>query len=351
MKKSNLKISLTTILVTCLVLIPIFSGFTIKKETPQINIEIPNNLKVSQAEIFDGMIVNYTFTSGTPYNSGFEYIYDSGNNFNVSWRIEGSSTGIWVEDASNRLISMSAGSPTFNDGSHTPVWIFTNVSLSDTVLISVDGIGDHTFEITTENIFNIPGFGSVEVWQLEDLSWPGGVAWYEKSTGLLIKGYFTYSSGPSYTLEIYNTNAAFSNVPPVSGLFNGLFMDYNMSGSGMNYLLNSEYTGYHVNTYNCTFEMLGTHAGDWTVDTTTRIMSNVNSSGINFVPGIYTPFWIFTNVSLNDFVLIAVYGDGDHPFQVTESLNLEFGNFGPISVWKLEDMIEPGGFALYEKNS
>ena len=106
MKKSNLKISLTTILVTCLVLIPIFSGFTIKKETSQINVEVPNTLKVSQAEIFDGMIVNYTFDG---YNSGFEYIFDSGDNFNVTWWVEGSGPSTWVEDASNRLISMGAG--------------------------------------------------------------------------------------------------------------------------------------------------------------------------------------------------------------------------------------------------
>ncbi len=348
MKKSNLKISLTTILVTCLVLVPIFSGFTIKKETHQINVEVPNNLNLSQAEIFDDMIVNYTFDGD---NSGFEYVYDSGDNFNVTWWIEGSGPGTWVEDASNRLISMTAGPLYFNDGSHTPVWIFTNVSLYDTVQISVDGIGDHTFSIETEKIFNIPGFGSVEVWQLEDLSWPGGVAWYEKSTGLLIKGYFTYSIGPPYELEIFNTNAVFSNVPPVSGLFNGLFMDYNISGGPTPLPLNIQYTGDSVNIYNCTSDLLGLGEDNWIEDTTTRIMSNVADTGMNYLPGIYTPYWIFTNVSLGVNVSIAVDTEGDHIFEVKNSINLEFPGFGPISVWELEDLDGNGGIALYEKTS
>lgn len=295
------------------------------------------------------MIVNYTFDS---YNSGFEYIFDSGDNFNVTWRVEGSGPSTWVEDASNRLISMGAGAgPLFDDGSHTPVWIYTNVSLYDTVLITVDGVGDHTFEITTEKIFNIPGFGSVEVWQLEDLSWPGGVAWYEKSTGLLIKGYFTYSVGPPYELEIFNTNAVFSNVPPVSGLFDGLFMDYNMSVGVMNWPFNIQYTGYSVNIYNCSLDLFGLGDDKWTEDTTTRIMSNVADTGMNFLPGIYTPYWIFTNVSLGVNVSIAVDADGDHIFEVKNSINLEFPGFGLISIWELEDLDGYGGIAWYEKNS
>ena len=351
MKKSNLKISLTTIVVTCLVLIPIFSSFTIMRDTPQINVEVPKDLKLSQAEIFNGMIVNYTFTmGGMSLNSGFEYVYDSGNNFNVSWWVEGSSPGTWVEDASNRLISMSAGPTHFNDGSHAPVWIFTNVSLYDLVPIAVADDGDHIFNITKEKTFNIPGYGSVEVWQLEDLTNPGGIAWYEKSTGILIKGNFTWP-GFSYTLEIFNTNAAFSYVHPVSGLFEGLFMDYNMSGGGISVILNVTYSGYSVNTYNHSGELIGFPNSDWTEDTTTRLMYNVDDSGFHYETGQYTPYWIFTNVSLGVNVSIAVDADGDHPFQVKESLNLEFGSFGLISVWKLEDTTEPGGFACYEKNT
>jgi len=351
MKKSNLKISLTTIVVTCLVLIPIFSSFTIMRENPQIKVDLPNNLKLSQAEIFNGMIVNYTFTmGGMSLNSGFEYVYDSGDNFNVTWWIDGSPEGTWVEDASNRLISMSAGPSTFNDGSHAPIWIFTNVSLDDIVLISVDGVGDHAFNITKEKTFNIPGFGSVEVWQLEDLTFPGGIAWYEKSTGILIKGNFTWP-GFSYTLEIFNTNAAFSYVHPVSGLFEGLFMDYNMSVGVMNIPFNIQYTGYSVNIYNCSLDLFGLGDDKWTEDTTTRIMSNVADTGMNFLPGIYTPYWIFTNVSLGVNVSIAVDADGDHIFEVKNSINLEFPGFGLISIWELEDLDGYGGIAWYEKNS
>jgi len=351
MKKSNLKISLTTIVVTCLVLIPIFSSFTIMRDTPQINVEVRNNLKVSQAEIFDGMIVNYTFNfMGSVMNSGFSYVYDSGTNFDVTWWIEGPSFTTWVEDASNRLISMSAGAFPFDDGSHAPIWIFTNVSLYDIVLISVDGDGDHPFNITKEKIFNIPGYGSVEVWQLEDLAFPGGIAWYEKSIGILITGNFL-ASGGNYDLGFVDTNAVFSNVPPVSGLFDGLYMDYNMSGSGISFAMDVKYSGYSVNTYNHSGELIMFPNSDWTEDTTTRLMYNVNGSGFHFETGQYTPYWIFTNVSLNDIVMMAVDADGDHSFQVKESLNLEYGSFGPISLWKLEDLSFPSGFACYEKNT
>ena len=81
MSKSNLKKSLAAITTILLILIPLISGFTMMKETPQIKVEVPDNLNISQAEIFDGMIVNYTFDDdGTIYNSGFSYEYDSGYN-------------------------------------------------------------------------------------------------------------------------------------------------------------------------------------------------------------------------------------------------------------------------------
>lgn len=350
MSKYNLKKSLAATTTILLILIPLISGFTMMKETPQIKVEVPDNLNISQAEIFDGMIVNYTFDDdGIIYNSGFSYEYDSGSNFNVSWWIGGSGFNRWVEDETNRLISMSTGSYSFNDGSHAPIWIFTNVSLFDLVLISVDGEGDHSFNITNEKIFNIPGFGSVEVWQLEDLSFPGGIAWYEKSTGILIKGFFLFV-GNYYTLEFSDTNIVFSTVPPVSGLFEGLYMIYNITESG-SASFNISYKGDSINTYNCTVDFSTPGDDEWTEGTTTRIMSNIGGTGMNFAPGLYTPFWIFTNVSLNDLVPIAVDGEGDHVFNITKDKVFNFPGMGSVEVWQLEDLDGHGGVALYEKNS
>ena len=349
MKKINLKANLAIGLTIFLFLVPLISNITILREKPQIKVEFPENINISQAEIFDGMIVNYTFEMGVPVNTGFTYKYDSGNIFNVTWWLDGVGSSTWVEDDSNRLINMASGPIVFGNGVHTPVWIFTNVSLYDLVPIVVDGDGDHIFNITKERIFNIPGFGSVEVWQLEDLTFPGGIAWYEKSTGILIKGDFAVGMG-TYTLEFYNTNAVFSNVAPVSGLFDGLYMIYDMP-STTPLTTNVSYAGYSINTYNTTWDIISISAGHWLVDTTTRCMSNVSVTLPHFLPGNYTPFWIFTNVSLGTNVSIAVDSEGDHIFEVKNSINSEFPGFGPISIWELEDLDGNGGVAWYEKNT
>ncbi|MFX1345019.1 MAG: hypothetical protein ACFFAI_07905 [Promethearchaeota archaeon] len=348
MNKLNLTKSLVATLVVLFIFIPLISSFTIMIKAPQIKVEETSDLNISQAEIFDGMFINYTFdVEGMIINSGFSYEHHSGSSFNVSWWLEGLGTNRWVEDDTSRLISMSGA---FDNGSHSPLWIFTDSDLYDLVPISVADEGDHIFSITKEEIFNIPGFGSIGVWRLEDVSFPEGIVWYEKSTGILIKGFFDYSTG-NYSLDFLNTNAVFSNVQPICGLFEGLFMNYTMSSVPMSFPATITYTGNSINSYNNTIEMMGMPGGGWTVDAITRIMSNVNGTGLDFSPGLYTPFWILTNVSINDFVMISVDGEGDHLFQVEESLNLEFGNFGAISAWKLEDLTEPGGYALYEKNS
>jgi len=73
----------------------------------------------------------------------------------------------------------------FGDGAHTPAWIHSSTSLYDTIPIAVDGEGNHDFYVARELIYNLPGFGPVGVWELEDLTQPGGIAWYEQSTGIL----------------------------------------------------------------------------------------------------------------------------------------------------------------------
>ncbi len=345
MKKLNLKTKMTLRMTIILLILPLISSFTIMRRTPQISVETPNNLEISQAEIFDGMIINYTYyVLGTIFNAGLSYEYDSGNNFNVTMRLPGLGIGTWVEDETTRLISNSIS---FTNGEHTLFWIFTNVNLYDSVPIVVDGGPDHIFNITNENVFNIPGFGSVEVWQLDDLTFPGGIAWYEKSTGILIKGFFPYAA-TNYTFEITNTNAAFSNVQPISGLFDGLYMIYNYAGV---VFMNTTYTGYTVNTYNVSMDVSFIGTGHWTEDTTTRIMSNIDPTPPHFLPGIHTLFWIFHNVSIGTYVPIAVDGEGDHIFEVTNSIDSEFPGFGPISVWELEDLDGLGGVVWYEKNS
>ena len=62
-------------------------------------------------------------------------------------------------------------------------------------------------------LYNLPGFGVVEVWELEDLDQPGGIAWYEKSTGILLSGTFYLTGGmDSYSFEFVDTNASLTTV-------------------------------------------------------------------------------------------------------------------------------------------
>ena len=59
----------------------------------------------------------------------------------------------------------------------------------------------------------LPGYGPVEVWILEDLTVPGGIALYEKSTGILINGIFYISGSEFYKFDFVDTNVQFTYVP------------------------------------------------------------------------------------------------------------------------------------------
>ncbi|NVM55244.1 MAG: Ig-like domain-containing protein, partial [Candidatus Helarchaeota archaeon] len=140
--------------------------------------------------LFDGMFVNYNYNitdlSGNLVldsgESNFIYSHLSENNFHVTDASEGRS---WDINAQNRIIENTSNVPWFGDNVHTPLWIFTNVSLGDSIPIGLPY--DHNFRVSGTLIYNLPGFGPVEVWVLEDqTSW--GSLWYEKSTGLLLNG-------------------------------------------------------------------------------------------------------------------------------------------------------------------
>jgi hypothetical protein len=109
------------------------------------------------------------------------------------------------------------GPLTFGSGFHEPGWIHTNVSLNDIVLIVVDGAGDFPFNITGELVYDLTGFGLIEVWVLEHEA-SNSTAWYEKSTGILINGTFAYGGGDNYTMTFVDTNAQFDYYLPPSGI-------------------------------------------------------------------------------------------------------------------------------------
>jgi len=175
-------------------------------------------LSIRETKLFDGMFVSYIWTIfGEVKPSDFTYSYVSGDIFHVDWYMdEGGSPShmYWDVDSQTRIMENSGGDGwQFGDGVHTPIWIFTDVSLGDEILIAADAEGDHLFSVAGELIYDLPGFGLIEVWELEDLTTPGGIVWYEKSTGILLNGTFYYAGGAGwYTFDFIDTNVEFTYI-------------------------------------------------------------------------------------------------------------------------------------------
>ena len=140
----------------------------------------------------------------------YQYLLDD---YNVTWVSFLGGTGTWSVEASSRIMKYFTGGPDFSPGAYEPTWIHTNVSLYEIVLIAIDANGDHIFNITGELVYDLAGYGSIAVWLLEDILNPNCTAWYEKSTGILIKGTFIWPGG-NYTLELLKTNALFQYITP-----------------------------------------------------------------------------------------------------------------------------------------
>ncbi len=167
---------------------------------------------VEKCQLFDGMYITYNFGQATQsILTNITYSYDANTKFQATWDVFPYS-GYWKVDALSREMTEAGGTINFGNYYHTPFWIFTNVTLGDNVSIAVDGMGDHNFTISDELIYLLPGFGEIEIWVLEDIDEPS-VAWYEKSTGILLNGTFFYYSGMyNYTFEFIDTNVPFSYV-------------------------------------------------------------------------------------------------------------------------------------------
>ncbi|MFX1388765.1 MAG: hypothetical protein ACFE9Z_01725 [Promethearchaeota archaeon] len=167
------------------------------------------NPRLSQSKIFDGMYANYTFigfiTSYEEVSSSFKYTHYLDDLFNVTWIVDKISTSTWFENIQTRLTSNSTGSLRFGDGVHAPIWLFTNLSVNDLVLIAVDYHGDHIFNVTNEILYSHQVFGSLGIYVLEDMIYSQSIAWYEKNSGLLLNGTFMFP-GAYYSLSLTATN-------------------------------------------------------------------------------------------------------------------------------------------------
>jgi branched-chain amino acid transport system substrate-binding protein len=195
-----------------------YGNFNFKVYAPPVlgELNLGNNINISLlyvSELFDGLYIKHTLITGgeSPVVLHTNYTYRSINSLIYeecfgSDYIGAHLTLTWMVDAQTRIMS---GGSSFGDAAHTPAWIFTNTSLYDIIPIAVNGDGDHIFFVTRELTYDLPGLGPVGVWEVEDLLVPGGIAWYEKSTGILLNGTFIPSSMPvyNYTFHFIDTNA------------------------------------------------------------------------------------------------------------------------------------------------
>lgn len=165
------------------------------------------DLKTSQGKIFNGLYADYDFEIGVfTRDSRFQYVYDLSGLYNVTWDVNTSFPAYWLEDIQTRLTSNTSGyGDNFGSGTHTPVWVFTNLTLGDTVLIAVDGVGDYSYNVSDEISITYPGFGSFNVWELQGIIYPSSIVWYEQSTGLLLNGTFICFLN-TYDLTLTATN-------------------------------------------------------------------------------------------------------------------------------------------------
>lgn len=197
-----------------------YDSYNFMAYTPYLPTEpyIDNNIKevflpVKEIKIFDDMYLNYSFTIFDEILSiqySYTYLSDGIFHNNYSLYSEGSlmQGGSWDVNSQTRMMFNSYGGISFGSGYHTPLWIFTDISIGDEIPIAVDAEGDHVFNVSRELSYKFPGVGTLNLWELQDLSFPDAVVWYERTTGILINGTFIYYGGLSfYIFGFGGTNA------------------------------------------------------------------------------------------------------------------------------------------------
>jgi hypothetical protein len=149
----------------------------------------------------------YSYVSGPIFQGNWWfYLDDEGYDYNTYYNV----------DSTTRIMTDVWGESFLGVGHHDPGWIFTDTNIGNDIPIDLLFGEEHIFTVTDDLIYNLPDYGLVEVWVLEDLTVPGGIAWYEKSTGILLNSTFITISGQNYTLGFIDTNVEFTYIVPPS---------------------------------------------------------------------------------------------------------------------------------------
>ncbi|MFX1479841.1 MAG: ABC transporter substrate-binding protein [Promethearchaeota archaeon] len=228
--------------------------------------------------LFDGLFMNQTWNIDMMglsfiYNMSFTYTTHIGDKYNVFgdyYYLTYHNTSNFNVDAVTREISNVQDVYTDLNGTHTNRWIYPSTQMGDYYLVSVDGEGDHLFQVTGEITEVFPGFGMLDAWILTDLNAPNGYSIYEKNTGIHLKANF--SSGiVSFWFEVKLNATNLFGVPSVPGPFtlsstaggpdnDGIFdLTWTSSSNANNYTV-YEYNHY-ITEINGSLTTLGTEIG------------------------------------------------------------------------------------------
>ncbi|MFX0012172.1 MAG: ABC transporter substrate-binding protein, partial [Candidatus Hermodarchaeota archaeon] len=179
------------------------------------SISVDVHITGDKISLFDGVFLNQTwlfdmYGMSVKYNLSFTYTSLIGDIYYVDSEIFYGTfynTSQFNIDAITREISDVQGIVLDTNGSHTNRWIYPNTELGDFYLISVDGEGDHVFQVTGEITQTFPGFGMLDAWILTDLNYPTGFTLYEKNTGINLAANFSYYYGTFwYRITLNATN-------------------------------------------------------------------------------------------------------------------------------------------------
>ena len=310
---------------------------------------------VQKSPLFDGMYINYTYNGhiSSPWKTKFSYSKLSNGSFNATWELPSFHID-WTEDVHTRKISSYIWSD--DRYSHHPFRIDRNVGIGDQIPIAIRLAGDQMFVVSEDLIHYIPGYGHVELWVLKGLYNPLLVAWFEKSTGILVKAnyeyYYTMPYFPDYPfyfqyiMEITSTNVEFAYIE--NSIFDGMYSEYILDMEFYDsdqLIINHSFVGddtFHVEWHRGNYSWLW-----YRVNNLTRIISS--SYGM-FLEGTHTPLWIQTCASIGDIIPISMLYEGDRLFNVTRE-DFYLSANGLVEIWILEDLNNPDLYAWYEKST
>lgn len=210
----NKKVFITTIIFFMFFLINITNNYPYSSNFPNNKAKI-DDLVISNS--FDSILFDnfyyewHSYVNGNPfiYYNGIEnYTYVGGNIYqcNETTQYGLASPEYDYRDVNNQTRYFPTSS-FWGDNGHDWVWVFRNITLNTkNIPIAIFS------SLEPEHIFNVTGDTSVNlndtyynVWILEDDQ--GSIAYYEKSTGILIKGLFYFSGSNTWEINMTDTNA------------------------------------------------------------------------------------------------------------------------------------------------